>query len=85
VLDFLNINTSVIVVFVAIIIVALLFAYLGSRYKVAGANEALIRSGRATPLGGGEAGSRSSAARGSSSSRCSTRSASSSSPLARST
>src|SRR6185436_18410918 len=46
----------VIVVFVAIIIIALLFAYLGSRYKVAGANEALIRSGRATPLGGGDAG-----------------------------
>jgi flotillin len=56
VLDFLKFDTSVIVVFVAIIIVALLFAYLGSRYKVAGANEALIRSGRATPLGGGEAG-----------------------------
>jgi flotillin len=56
VLDFLKFDTSVVVVFVAIIIVALLFAYLGSRYKVAGANEALIRSGRATPLGGGEAG-----------------------------
>ena len=54
--DFLQFDTSVVVVFVAIIIVALLFAYLGSRYKVAGANEALIRSGRATPLGGGEAG-----------------------------
>ncbi|HET7704397.1 MAG TPA: SPFH domain-containing protein [Candidatus Limnocylindrales bacterium] len=54
--DFLQFDTSVIVVFVAIVIVALLFAYLGSRYKVAGANEALIRSGRATPLGGGEAG-----------------------------
>jgi flotillin len=56
VLDFLKFDTSVLVVFVAIVIVALLFAYLGSRYKVAGANEALIRSGRATPLGGGEAG-----------------------------
>ena len=55
-LDFLRFDTSVIVVFVAIVIVALLFAYLGSRYKVAGANEALIRSGRATPLGGGEEG-----------------------------
>ena len=54
--DFLRLDGSVIVVFVAIIIIALLFAYLGSRYKVAGANEALIRSGRATPLGGGEAG-----------------------------
>ena len=54
--DFLKLDGSVIVVFVAIIIIALLFAYLGSRYKVAGANEALIRSGRATPLGGGEAG-----------------------------
>jgi flotillin len=56
VFDFLRFDSSVVVVFVAIIIVALLFAYLGSRYKVAGANEALIRSGRATPLGGGEAG-----------------------------
>ncbi|MEO5939957.1 MAG: SPFH domain-containing protein, partial [Candidatus Limnocylindrales bacterium] len=55
-LDFLKFDPSVLVVFVAIVIVALLFAYLGSRYKVAGANEALIRSGRATPLGGGEAG-----------------------------
>ena len=54
--DFLRIDGGVLVIFVAIIIVALLFAYLGSRYKVAGANEALIRSGRATPLGGGEAG-----------------------------
>ena len=54
--DFLQFDSSVIVVFVAIVIVALLFAYLGSRYKVAGANEALIRSGRATPLGGGDAG-----------------------------
>jgi flotillin len=54
--DFLTIDGGVIVVFVAIVIVALLFAYLGSRYKVAGANEALIRSGRATPLGDGEAG-----------------------------
>jgi flotillin len=44
------------VVFLAIIIIVLLIAYLSSRYKVAGANEALIRSGRATPLGGGEAG-----------------------------
>ncbi len=51
-----NFDGGVLVVFVAIVIVALLFAYLGSRYKVAGANEALIRSGRATPLGGGEAG-----------------------------
>jgi flotillin len=56
VFDFLKIDGGVLVVFVAIVIVALLFAYLGSRYKVAGANEALIRSGRATPLGGGEAG-----------------------------
>lgn len=54
--DFLRIDGGVLVIFVAIIIVALLFAYLGSRYKVAGANEALIRSGRATGLGGGEAG-----------------------------
>jgi flotillin len=44
------------VVFLAIIIIVLLVAYLSSRYKVAGANEALIRSGRASPIGGGEAG-----------------------------
>jgi flotillin len=44
------------VVFLAIVIIVLLIAYLSTRYKVAGANEALIRSGRATPLGGGEAG-----------------------------
>ena len=43
-------------IFLAIVIIVLLIAYLSSRYKVAGANEALIRSGRATPLGGGEAG-----------------------------
>ena len=44
------------VVFLAIIIIVLLVAYLSSRYKVAGANEALIRSGRASPIGGGETG-----------------------------
>ncbi|HET9522405.1 MAG TPA: SPFH domain-containing protein [Candidatus Limnocylindrales bacterium] len=44
------------VVFLAIIILVLLIAYLSTRYRVAGANEALIRSGRATPLGQGEAG-----------------------------
>jgi flotillin len=53
-LDFVGGGT--IAVFLGIIIAVLLIAYLGSRYKVAGANEALIRSGRATPLGGGEAG-----------------------------
>jgi len=37
------------VVFAAIIILVLVIAYIGSRYKVAGANEALIRAGRATP------------------------------------
>jgi flotillin len=56
VFDFLKFDSGVIVVFAAIVILALLVAYLGSRYKGAGANEALIRSGRATPLGGGEAG-----------------------------
>jgi flotillin len=56
VFDFISIDGGVLVVFVGIVIVVLLVAYLGSRYKVAGANEALIRSGRATPLGGGEAG-----------------------------
>jgi flotillin len=43
-------------VFFVIVILVLIVAYLGSRYRVAGANEALIRSGRAAPLGGGEAG-----------------------------
>jgi flotillin len=56
VFDFISIDGGVLVAFVGIVIVVLLVAYLGSRYKVAGANEALIRSGRATPLGGGEAG-----------------------------
>jgi flotillin len=53
-LDFVGGGTFV--VFLAIVIVVLLIAYLSTRYKVAGANEALIRSGRATPLGDGEAG-----------------------------
>ena len=55
--DFLNfVGEGTLVVFLAIVIAVLLVAYLGSRYKVAGANEALVRSGRATPLGGGESG-----------------------------
>jgi flotillin len=45
--DFLGSGT--IVVFAAVVVVVLVIAYIGSRYKVAGANEALIRSGRATP------------------------------------
>jgi len=36
---------ATLIVFGLIVIVALLIAYMGSRYKVAGANEALIRSG----------------------------------------
>jgi len=43
------VNQGTVVVFAAIIIIALVVAYIGSRYKVAGANEALIRSGRAAP------------------------------------
>ncbi len=55
--DFLNfVGEGTLVVFLGIVILVLLVAYLGSRYKVAGANEALVRSGRATPLGGGESG-----------------------------
>ncbi len=55
--DLLNfVGEGTFVIFLAIVIIVLLIAYLSSRYKVAGANEALIRSGRATPLGGGEAG-----------------------------
>lgn len=45
--DFIGGGTAV--VFAFIIIVVLIVAYIGSRYKVAGANEALIRSGRAAP------------------------------------
>jgi flotillin len=45
--DFLN--TGVVVVFGFVLILVLIVAYIGSRYKVAGANEALIRSGRAKP------------------------------------
>jgi flotillin len=48
--DFLGSGT--IVVFAAIVVFVLVIAYIGSRYKVAGANEALIRSGRATPGAG---------------------------------
>ena len=47
---------GVIPVLLIVIVLVLVVAYMGTRYKVAGANEALIRSGRATPLGGGEAG-----------------------------
>ena len=55
--DIFNIvGEGTLVVFVGIVILVLLVAYLGSRYKVAGANEALIRSGRASPIGGGDAG-----------------------------
>jgi flotillin len=55
--EFINfIGGGTFVVFLAIIISVLLVAYLSSRYKVAGANEAIIRSGRATPVGGGETG-----------------------------
>ncbi len=39
---------EVLVIFGAIVILALIVAYISSRYKVAGANEALIRSGRRT-------------------------------------
>jgi flotillin len=45
--DFLNfLGGGTLVVFLGIVIVVLLVAYLGSRYKVAAANEALIVSGR---------------------------------------
>jgi flotillin len=43
------IGSGTVVVFAAIIVVVLVIAYIGSRYKVASANEALIRAGRATP------------------------------------
>ena len=50
------INTGTVVVFAAIVVLALVVAYIGSRYKVAGANEALIRSGRASPGAGAAVG-----------------------------
>jgi flotillin len=50
------INQGTVVVFAAIAIIALVVAYIGSRYKVAGANEALIRSGRAAPGAGAAVG-----------------------------
>jgi flotillin len=54
VLDFLNVaGGGTLVVFVAIIIIVLLVVYLGSRYKVAAANEALIVSGRREKTGSG--------------------------------
>ena len=61
-----------------IIVVVLIVSYIGSRYKVAGANEALIVSGQRDSRRTGETRSRSSAAAASSSCRSSTRSASSS-------
>jgi flotillin len=55
--DILNfIGEGTLPVFFIIVILVLIVAYLGSRYRVAGANEALIRSGRATPVGAGETG-----------------------------
>ena len=47
---------GVLPIFMVIIVVVLIVAYIGSRYKVAGANEALVRSGR---LGRAPDGSRS--------------------------
>ncbi len=43
--DLLNIDSSVIAVIIPVIIIVLLFAYATSRVKVAGANEALVRTG----------------------------------------
>ena len=53
--DFLSQGPVVTIVFI-IAVVALIVAYIGSRYKVAGANEALIRSGRAKPGAGAAVG-----------------------------
>ncbi len=50
------VNQGTLVVFSAIVVIALVVAYIGSRYKVAGANEALIRSGRAAPGAGAAVG-----------------------------
>jgi flotillin len=48
------VGSSNIVVFLAIVIIVLLIAYIGSRYKVAKANEALIVSGRRERTAAGE-------------------------------
>ncbi len=45
-LDFLNFGSGVIPILLIVIVLVLVVAYMGSRYKVAGANEALIVSGR---------------------------------------
>ena len=52
-----------IAVIVPIVIIALLFAYAASRYKVAGANEALVRDRRRVRRGAGAAQGRSAAGR----------------------
>jgi flotillin len=44
--DFLNFGSGVIPILLIVIVLVLVVAYMGSRYKVAGANEALIVSGR---------------------------------------
>src|ERR687889_798492 len=44
--DFLNLGGGVIPVLLIVIVLVLVVAYMGTRYKVAGANEALIVSGR---------------------------------------
>ena len=73
------IGGSVLPIFFIIIIIVLIVSYIGSRYKVAGANEALIVSRPARQGPGRRSGtSRWSAVAASSSCRSSTRSASSS-------
>ena len=73
------IGGGVFAIFLVIIVVVLIVSYIGSRYKVAGANEALIVSGQRDKSARTAARtSRSSAAAASSSCRWSTRSASSS-------
>ena len=69
---------GVLVVFLFIVIVVLVVLYVSSRYKVAGANEALIRSGGVAGRRTDPRTSRSSVAAASSWSRSSTASASSS-------
>ena len=52
--DLFDIQAGAILPFLLIVIIVLLFAYLGSRYKVAKANEALIVSGRRERTAAGE-------------------------------
>src|SRR3970040_1906178 len=48
------VGEGVLPVFLLVVVLGLVVAYIGSRYKVAGANEALIVSGRREATAGGQ-------------------------------